>query len=358
MDLHAGAVRGALAIHRALLWLSRAALPAELRMADDVLGAARTHMLGEAARLGIADRLEHGPQTSEELARQLDVHPDRLHRLLRALACHGVFRLERDGRFANNRLSRVLGAGHSSRLKAFADYFASGSNAQAWSALGQVLRDGDSGFQHAHGRSVWDWLGEREGEGRTFHEAMQGLSERSASVIAAKYPWQEASVVCDVGGGVGTVLAALLTEHPHLSGILADRPEALGHARHGLAQRGLSERVCLQPTDFFAGAPPGADVYLLKNVLHDWDDERCLSILDTCRSCARQGARVLIAEQFLEPDACAPIQTLSDVQMMVVSGQGRERSQREYVALARRAGLRPRRVFRHPLVDLLETRVS
>jgi DNA-binding transcriptional ArsR family regulator len=350
------AVRGAFAVHRFLTWVMRQALPAELTVADDVLGAARTQMLAEAVRLRIADELEQGPRSASELAGRLGVEADGLHRLLRALAGQGIFRLRGDGRFANNRASRVLCHGHSSALGSFAQYFASQSNVLAWGALGRTLRDGQSAFEHAHGRSVWEWLAENEDEGRTFDRAMHGLSARAADVIAQQYPWQEVSHLCDVGGGAGAVLAALLEAHRHLAGTLCDRADVVSRAESALSQRSLSSRVAFQSADFFQELPGGADVYLLKNILHDWDDARCVQVLSACRRAASPRARVLIAEQFLEPCSTEPLKALSDVQMMVVSGRGRERSQDEYAALLTQAGLTPGRVFRHPLVDLFEAR--
>lgn len=343
-------------MHRLLTWLMRQTLPAELTVADDVLGAARTQMLAEAVRLRIADELEKGPRSASELALALGVEADGLHRLLRALAGQGVFRLRRDGCFANNRASRVLCHGHRSGLGSFAQYFASPSNVLAWAALGRTLRDGQSAFEHAHGRSVWEWLAQNEDEGRTFDRAMHGLSARSADVIARQYPWHEASHVCDVGGGAGAVLAALLETHHHLAGTLCDRADVVTRAQRSFVERGLAGRVDFQSADFFEHVPGGADVYLLKNILHDWDDARCVQVLSACRRAAAARGRVLIAEQFLEPCSTEPLKALSDVQMMVVSGRGRERSQGEYEALLFESGLVPGRVLRHPLVDLIEAR--
>jgi hypothetical protein len=350
------AVRGTFALSRALSRLSRAVLPSDLLLVHEILGAARTHMIGEAARLGIADRLAAGPRSADELADELAVRADRLHRLLRALASLGVFHLLPDGRFRNNRLSRVLCSAHPSRLGAFAAYFASRANAKAWTVLDEVLRDGESGFEHAHGQSVWTWLSAQADEGHTFEQAMLGLSKRSAPVIASLYPWGEVRVVCDVGGGSGAVLAELLRRHGHLRGILCDQEDVLARGPL-LGQHALRERVRLEPLDMFSQAPPAADAYLLKNVLHDWDDERCIEVLSRCRDAAA-GARVLIAEQFLEPLALDPLKALSDMQMMVVAGGGRERSREEYAALVKRAGLRPTRVFHHPLIDLFEARAA
>lgn len=354
IEHHPAVVRGALAVHRVLTWLVRATLPAELTIADDVLGVARTQMLAEAARLGIADALEAGPRSAAQLAADLNAEPDRLQRMLRALASQGVFHIQRDGRLANNRLSRVLRTQHRSRLGSFACYFASQSNVQAWSALGQTLRNGQSAFEHAHGRSVWEWLAEHEDEGRTFDVAMQGLSARCASAIASLYPWRDVSIVCDVGGGIGTVLATLLAAHPHLTGVLCDRSDVTSRARTALVKQGLGDRVTCESVNLFRELPSGADVYLLKNILHDWDDEGCMRVLGACKRAAAPGTRVLLAEQFLEPRSTEPFKALSDVQMMVASGRGRERSQAEYETLLKSADLRPGRVFRHPLIDIVE----
>jgi hypothetical protein len=347
-------IRAALRLHAAVGWLSRTLLPGELLLTHELLGIARTQMIAEAVRLGLPDRLSRGAASAAELAAELDVHPDRLHRLLRALASHGVFRLRHDGCFTNSRLSRLLRARHPGGLSAFALYFASESNGRAWHQLTHTLRDGKNGFERALGCSVWEWLAENPEEGRNFARAMMGMSERVAPVIARIYPWAEVSRVCDVGGGVGTLLATLLREHPHLTGTLCDRAELMPAASDLFERHGVRSRATLVAADFFAHSPGDCDVYVLKHVLHDWDDARCLALLRACRHGAPQGARVLIAEQFLDADELDALRALSDVQMMVVSGEGRERSRAEYEALLRQAGFRPARRFAHPLVDLLE----
>jgi hypothetical protein len=347
-------MRLGLAAYEHGLRLSRLLLPSEIIVTQALLGLSKTHLVSEAARLELAEALVEGPRTTRELAQQLSVNEDRLARVLHALVSHGIFARRQDGRFVNNRASRVLMRHHPSRLSAMARYFGSPSNSKAWSELGKTVSDGRNGFEHALGAHVWQYFAEHAEEARVFDDAMMGLSLRAAPVIARAYPWANVSTVCDVGGGAGTVLAELLVRHPHLRGVLCDAEAVVQNAAATFAERGLSERVELTAADFFQDVPTGADVYLLKNILHDWDDTRCVQLLCSVRRSMAEGARLLLAERFLHRGRPDPFGTLSDVQMMVVSGEGRERTQGEYGALLGQAGFVAVRSYQHPIIDLLE----
>ena len=348
------ALRAAMAAHETLSRVARRLLPGELLVTHEALGLARTHLLAEAARFELAERLEAGPRTAGDLAAELTLDADKLERVLSALASHGIFERVRGGRYANNHASRALLRSHHSQLWAFVRYFASGSNSKAWTELSSTLADGKNAFEHAMQQSVWEWFAEHPEEARVFDRAMMGLSLRAAPVLAQSYPWREVQTVCDVGGGIGTLLAEVLARHEGLYGILCDAPSVIGSARTYLTMRGVAPRVELRAGDFFQEVPAGADVYVLKHVLHDWDDARCLDILRRCRAGMAAGARLLVAERFLHPEQPDRFGTLSDVQMMVVSGGGRERTRAEYETLLAQAGLSVGRTHMHPFIDWVE----
>jgi hypothetical protein len=338
--------RAALALRRRLLALADAVVPPHLALFERGMGVAQSHLLRAAARLGVADRLLQGPRAADDLARDCGVNPDALFRALRALAALGVFALRSDGRFANNRLSLAMRSGAHGTLADFLEYLGSRSNAEAWGDLERTLADGKNAFERVHGTSIWAWLAGHPDEERTFAASMVHLTEIDAPAIAAGYPFGELQCVCDVAGGRGTLLAEVLRRHAKVRGVLLDAAHVVAQAPSFLAQRGVAERVECVAGSFFEEVPEGCDAYLLKDVLHDWDDATCLAILRTCRRAARPGARVVVAELLLERfDASSP-GALADVHMMVVCQQGRQRSASEHQALLARAGFRAGRVVR------------
>jgi hypothetical protein len=348
--------RAVLAMRRRLIALADALVPAEVALLEKSIGVVHTERLGAAARLGIADRLADGPKDAATLARETGVSADALHRALRELARIGVFSLGADGRFENNRLSSALRSGSLARSREWCTYFASDANVRAWSDFDETLRTGKSAFPRQHGESVWNWFDHHPGDREVFAQAMMGVTVGMAPVVASIYPFAEVRTVCDVGGGRGTLLSELLVRHRHLQGVLCDGEGVLESARVLLERRGVLGRVQLVPGNFFARVPTGADAYVLKNVLHDWDDERALAILKTVRAAMAPGARILIAETLCEPNQTDGFAPFSDVQMMVVCDEGRERSQEEYRRLLGKAGVTPGRIFESPIVSVMEGR--
>lgn len=338
------AVRAAMAVRRALLALADAVVPPQLALFDHGMGLGRTQLLHLAARLRIADLLAPGPRTAEELARGTGSDPDSLHRALRALATIGVFGLRGDGRFENNRLSGALRCAAPASMRDFLDYLGSGANVRAWADVDRTVASGKSAFERVNGTTVWHWLAHHPEEERTFAGAMASLTEIDAPAIAASYPFGELASVCDVAGGRGALLAEILRRHGGLRGVLLDAPHVVAQAPAYLAARGVGERVECVAGSFFDAVPPACDAYLLKDVLHDWDDAGSLRILRACRRAAAPGARLIVAEILVERLACESPGALADVQMMLVCQEGRQRSAAEHHALMAEAGFRPGRV--------------
>ncbi len=348
------AIRAVVALRRWLQRLADALAPTELIAFDDATNLGKTHALAAVAHHGIPDALGDSAKSAAELAAELELDADAVHRTLRALATLGYFRLRSDGRFENNRLSRGLMGGKPARTREFLLYFASGSNAAAWSYLSHTLKTGDSPFDTIHGETVWDWFDRHADEREMFAHVMMGLTIASAPVIATLYPFGELSDVCDVGGGRGTLLSELLLRHPHLKGVLCDGEGVLESARELLAQRGVLDRVTLSPGSFFEKVPAGSQAYLLKNVLHDWDDGACGTILSVVKRACSRGTRLIVCEGLLEKNSHDPMGALTDLQMMVACSGGRERSEEELRTLLERAGFEHTRTFPFPTVSVLE----
>jgi DNA-binding transcriptional ArsR family regulator len=309
-------------------------------------GFTTTRTLAALARHGVFDALDAGPRTAAQLAAQLGLDPDALHRLLRAAATDGVVRLDRRGRFRLTRIGRRLRTGDPLSLRSWALHLDRPATQDAWAAVGTTLRTGEPAFPAAHGRSVWEHLAAHPDEEAEFAAAMRTLTRMVTPYVVAAYPWPERGTVCDVGGGVGTLLAAVLAARPGLRGVLVDAPGVLARARAPLADAGVADRVVLRAGDIFTGIDARADLYLLKDVLHDWDDERALRILRTVRAAMPAGARVLLVETLQDRNRPDPVASVVDVHMLTQCDGGRQRSAGELRALLAAAGLRPGAVHR------------
>jgi hypothetical protein len=346
---------------RAVLWLRKKIValanllaPPEVRVFELTIGAAVTQMMGIAARHRLADRLAARPRTADELAAETGLDADALHRTLRALAGIGIFRLDGDGRFANTRAGNAMRSGRQMRMREYVEYFASPSNLRAWADAEETVRTGKNAFERVHGMSVWDWFDRHPEERETFAQLMMGLTTVDAPIIARLYPWQEVKRVCDVGGGRGTLLSELLIRHDHLRGVLCDAPGVIDSARLLLERRGVMDRVELAAGSIFSDVPAGADAYVLKNVLHDWDDARSLQILGVVRKAMQPGARLIICETLTERNDADSLGCLADVHMMMVCSDGRERGRDDYARLLEASGFRAGRVLAGPTVSVIE----
>ncbi|MBL8606957.1 MAG: hypothetical protein JNL38_06540 [Myxococcales bacterium] len=328
--------------------------PPELVVFDRATAIAEGALFGAIARADVADLLEErGPLDAAAVAEARGLDADATHRALRALAASGVFTLRADGRFENNRLSRALRSGTDERTREMAIYFTSPSNAEAWLACAHTLETGESSFEHVHGKTVWEWFDAHPDEREIFAHAMMGITRVDAPVVARLYPFEDVARVCDVGGGRGTLLSEILKRHAHLRGVLCDAAGVCESARQLLAERGVAHRVELAPGSFFERVPSGADLYVLKNILHDWDDDTCRVILRVVRRAMQPGQRLLVCESLVEKNSRDPLGTRADLQMMMVC-RGRERSRAELHELFEATGFAPARTFPFPTVSLVE----
>lgn len=347
-------VKGVLALRRALHGLADALCPADVAAFDHLTGLAKSHTIAAIAKHGVADVLGEEALTSTELAERTGLDPDALHRALRAMATTGFFRLRSDGRFVNTRLSRALRSGLPSRIREFAAYFTSASHARSWGDLSRTLVTGEAAFDRLHGMTMWQWFEKHRDEEETFAHVMMGITLAEAPVIASLYPWHEVETVCDVGGGRGTLLSEVLLRHPKIRGTLCESRGVLASARELLTERGVQSRVDLVETNFFESVPSGADAFLLKNIMHDWDDAACGKILAVVRESSRPGTKLVLCESLVERNSRDPKGTLADLHMMVALSNGRERGVDDFRSLMRGAGFRLTRVYPYPTISIIE----
>jgi hypothetical protein len=351
----AWAVRLVVGVRRFLHRLADALTPADLVVFERSTGVAETALLGAIARHGIVDLLEEGgPLDATAIATARGLDADAVHRTLRALAAMGLFVMDDDGRFSNNRISRALRSGAVERSREWAIYFASGSNAAAWLDLARTLETGESAFKRVHGMNVWEWFDAHPDEREMFAHSMMGISVLHAPAIASLYPFGKVKRLCDVGGGRGTLLGEIILRHPHIQGVLCDGEGVIESARELLTARGVADRVEFHAGSFFEKVPRGCDAYVIKNVLHDWDDATCKKILRVVRAAMDPGHRLIVCEIIVDRLSRESQGTRVDLQMMVACDQGRERSIDEIRSLLSQCGFRFTRAFPYPVVSVLE----
>lgn len=298
-------------------------------------------MVVAACRLLIPDMVAAGPKTADELAASTGMHAPSLRRMLRGLAAWKFLDEQADGRFAATPLSGSFrsdtpGLRNMTIMLSEEAY-------QAWGDLMYTLRTGKPAYDHVFGKSRFEYLAEDPEASAQFNAAMVEYSTRVAKGFIAAYDFGGIGTVVDVGGGNGALLIGVLQAHPAMRGTLFDLAQGLAGAPEKLAAAGVATRVVLNEGSFFEAVPSGADLYMLKSIIHDWDDERSLAILHTCRRAMNAEAKLVLVERDLperieHPDQALPA-LMSDLNMMVVLG-GKERTASEYRELLAKAGLR------------------
>ena len=301
-----------------------------------------TQAIAATVRLRLPDLLVEGAQTVEALASQASCHPPSLHRLLRALTSISIVLEREDGRFELTETGRLLGADTPGSMAAWAELCGT-SSWVAWGRLDECVRSGTSARKQGSGAGGFDHLAKDDVAALLFNRAMVGLSRPVAASVAAEVDFAGVNRVVDVGGGFGELIAAILSVHPRVNGVLFDMGHAIGRAHDSLAAAGVANRCELVAGDFFEEVPPGADAYLLKSVLHDWDDEQCKAILLNCSKAMPAHARLLIVERLMpEHFEDSPHDrgiARGDLNMLVAQ-DGKERTLEQYQTLLHAAGLR------------------
>jgi len=326
--------------------LADAALPGEFALFLDVVGGLQTMKIaGVLVSSGLADALGKGSRHPVELAHELGLDPDVTIRIVSAAIGSRLIRLDREGQARLTKFGAPLRRDHPKSIASFVVYYADPDTAAIYAHLGAQLRDGDtSGYQRAFGKSVWEYLTDRPDMGAAFADAMRQLTEFCLAGVVRGYPWPRRGVICDVGGGVGHMLAAILEIRPNARGILLDSPEVIERAHGFLRQRGLADRIECRTGDLFGQLDARADVYAMKWVLHDWSDDACRDILKRVCATMPSGSKLVTIDMHHESGRPNVVTAMSDVLMLVASEGGRERSPQQVHGLMRDAGLIPGRV--------------
>lgn len=290
-----------------------------------------------AAVLGLADRLANATRSSDDLASAVGADPRALYRLLRALASAGVLTEHNDRRFSLTAVGACLRSDAATPLAGWADFMGQPSLWQAWGNLLHTVRTGENAFVHTHGQDPWAYRADRPDLNAVFDRAMIDVTRSVTAAVLDAYDFGAYTTVVDIGGGRGAFVAALLGRYPGSRAVVFDQPHVVAEAPALLARAGVADRCEIVGGDFFAAVPGGGDAYILKAVIHDWDDEQVLAILRTCRRAMIATARLLLIEWDIGAPNEALLAKLSDLNMMVSPG-GQERTADEYAELLEAAG--------------------
>jgi hypothetical protein len=314
-----------------------------------------TQALHVAAKLRIADQLKDGPRSVEELAKLTNSHAGSLYRLLRALAAIGVFHEAQNRAFALTPMADCLRADSETPIGAWAEYAGSDYVWQTWGHLEHSIQTGENAFQHIHGQGIWQYRTEHPERGAVFDRAMTELSRGSAEAVIAAYDFSSFRRVIDVGGGRGLMLSAILRAHRQMRGTLFDLPGVVAGAKTVLTERGVIDRCDIVGGSFFEGVPEGGDAYVMRAVIHDWEDEEAIAILKTCRRAMTETAKLILIERIVAPPNEMPATKFSDLNMLVLPG-GRERIREEFGALLSKSGFELTHVAPAGNINVIEGR--
>ena len=294
-----------------------------------------------AAELGIADSLTDGPRTAEELAEHTHAHGGALYRVLRALATVGIFTEDADRRFSLTPVANCLRSDIPDSLRSFA-IMVGAEFYQSWGNLLHSARTGEPGFQERFGVPFFQYMTEHPDRHAIYDAAMMvhGVAETEPMLDA--YDFSAFRTVVDIGGGNGRMLAAILNRYPGVQGILFDLPAVVDRSRAIISELGLSQRCQIVGGDFFASVP-AADAYVLRHIIHDWEDAEAISILRNCRDAMNPDGRILVVETVIPPLNEPCFGKWLDLMMLLVNG--RERTEEQYRRLFSQAGLTLSRII-------------
>ena len=320
-----------------------------LTLLDLLNGYRVTQGLYVVARLGIADHLADGPQTSGALAGATGVHAGALRRLLRALVSVGVFAEDADGRFALTDIGVLLRDDVPGSLRAGVIFYGDRRHWAAWADLERCVASGETVWGPRAAQAFFE-MNAKDPKGATiFNAAMTAFTSAFDGAVLVAYDFSRLRTLVDVGGGQGALISSILRANPSLRGVLFDIPPVIEGARSRLATAGFGDRLVLVAGDAFASVPPGGDAYVLKWIIHDWDDDHALQILRNCGRVMAEDGRVLLLERVVPEriDRSAETQSilLADLNMLVLTG-GHERTAAEYRTLLRDAGFALARIVR------------
>lgn len=314
-------------------------IPPAAQLMEMIFSPVPAQAISVAAKLGVADLLKDEAKSADELAQTLGVKARPLYRLLRALASVGVFTEDGSGRFHLTPLAEPLRSDASDSVRNFAIYFGAEWHRRVYSELGYSVKTGQPAFDLIHGKPFFEYLAENPVPAQIFNDAMTSHSASDSAAVVNAYDFTGINKLVDVGGGHGALLATILQQYPQINGILFDAPHVVAGASDLITAHGISGRCEAVGGDFFASVPAGGDAYILRHIIHDWDDERALTILRNCHQAMAENGRLLVVEILIAEGNAPSLGKFLDLAMLVLVNSF-ERTAAEYSALFAQAGFK------------------
>lgn len=321
-----------------------AEVPLQMVMMQMATGYWVAQSIYAAAKLGIADYLREGAQLCTELAMMTGSDERSLYRLLRALASVGIFAETDPGWFGLTPMAMLLQRDVPGSIRDIAIMLGDTEHYGSWGNILHSIQTGGSAFEDLFGTNIFQYYAQNPQPAAVFDKAMTGFSEVEGAAVAEAYDFSEIHCLADIAGGQGHLLTTILQANPHMTGILFDQPAVIEGARSILVASGVGDRCQTVAGSFFEPVPSGADAYILKHIVHDWDDQRAITILRQCHQAMPDHGKLLIVEQIV-PDGNEPsMSKFLDLNMLVMCPGGKERTVGEYEALFAAAGFKLNRI--------------
>ena len=317
--------------------------PPALLMMQLLFGKQLTYSLSGVARLGVADHMDGTAKPVEDIASSCGAHAPSLYRVMRMLAGFGVFKEGPPRHFALTPVGELLKTNAPGSLRHMAMMFGEEFSTRAYEHIASCLRTGGDGVSEAYGKQIWEVLAERPGQRDTFQQAMTNSTSVAAQAIVEAYDFSGIKRLADVGGGHGLLLAAILRANPKMQGVLFDRPEVVASVPDDRFA-GCDGRIAIEAGSFFERVPDGCDAYLMKHIIHDWSDQHCRTILTLMRKKLPKDGRVLICEMVVTDEPGPTPAKMLDIEMLVMTVGGKERTPEEFRDLFAACGLRLSRI--------------
>ncbi len=319
-------------------------LPPEIALTQILLGSLTAQAVFVAAKLGVADSLTGGPKPVSRIAEEVGANDAALYRLLRALASIGVFSEESDRVFGLTPTAELLRSDVPGSLRGVAIFMGEDWHWNVWGQTLYSVKTGEEAWSQVHGNRVFPFFQENPEAARIFDNAMTSFSTLAVKAVLEAYDFSGLNTLVDVAGGHGKLLISILEATPGLRGVLFDLPHVIVRAKQGEDIQKLSSRCELQGGDFFKSVPAGADGYIMKYIIHDWQDEEAIKILSNIKEAMNDLGRVLLVESVVRERNEPDLAKILDIEMLVSPG-GKERTAKEYADLFRASGLRLSRII-------------
>jgi len=324
---------------------SESAAPPQFAMLQLITGFWVSRAIYVAAKLGLADLVKDSPKTADELARLTGTHSPSLYRALRALASVGVFTDDGRGRFAQTPLSETLRSDTPGSLRALAIVELGQEHYLAWGNLMHSVKTGEIAFDNLFKQNAWEYYAQNPEDASNFNESMRGLTEMVNVAVLEAYDFSGVDKLVDVAGGTGRLISSILSAYPRMRGVLFDLPHVIAEAGPLLDAAGVRDRCETSTGDFFRSVPEGGDAYVMKWIIHDWDDEKSTVILKNIHRAMGEKGKLLLIEMVVPKGNQPDLSKLLDLDMMVMTG-GRERTEAEFNSLLAASGFKLTRLIR------------